>query len=37
MDIDEFSNILFDRVENQLKFTKQPTLIKEMFGGVYSN
>ncbi len=37
MDIDEFSNILFDRVENQLRPTKQETLIKDMFGGVFSN
>lgn len=37
MDIDEFSGILFDRLENQLKQTKQETLIKDMFGGVFSN
>jgi ubiquitin carboxyl-terminal hydrolase 9/24 len=40
MDIDEFSGILFDRLENQLKQTKQTkqeTLIKDMFGGVFSN
>jgi hypothetical protein len=37
MDIDEFSNILFDRVENQLKPTTSETLIKDMFGGIFSN
>ena len=37
MDIDEFSNILFDRLENQMKHTSHPTLIKDMFGGVFSN
>ena len=37
MDIDEFSNILFDRLENQMRSTNHPTLIKDMFGGVFSN
>ena len=37
MDIDEFSSILFDRLENQMKHTSHPTLIKDMFGGVFSN
>lgn len=37
MDIDEFSNLLMDRLEYQLKSTSEPTLIKDMFGGVYSN
>ena len=37
MDIDEYSNILFDRLENQLKDSQYKTLIKDMFGGVFSN
>ena len=37
MDIDEFSNVLFDRVETQLKGTNFPTLIQDTFGGVLSN
>lgn len=37
MDIDEFSGILFDRLENSLKGTKYSNLIKDTFGGVYSN
>lgn len=37
MDIDEFSQVLFDRLELQMKDTTQPTLIKDMFGGVFSN
>lgn len=37
MDIDEFSGILFDRIENQLKSTKNSSLIKDTFGGIYSN
>lgn len=37
MDIDEFSNVLFDRLENQMKETNRPTIVKDMFGGVFSN
>jgi len=37
MDIDEFSNILFDRLEDQMRLTSHPTLINDMFGGVFSN
>jgi hypothetical protein len=37
MDIDEYSNILFDRLETQLKGTQYSTLIKDMFGGVFAN
>lgn len=37
MDIDEFSNILFDRVENLISKTNRSTLINDMFRGVYSN
>ena len=37
MDIDEYSNILFDRLENQLKDSQYKTLVKDMFGGIFSN
>jgi hypothetical protein len=37
MDIDEFSNILFDKIETQTRNTNRSTLIKDMFGGVFSN
>lgn len=37
MDIDEYSNILFDRLEHQLMKTQYSTLIKDMFGGVFAN
>jgi hypothetical protein len=37
MDIDEYSNILFDRLETYLKNTQYSSLIKDMFGGVFSN
>ena len=37
MDIDEFSGILFDRLENQMNGTRYSNLIKDFFGGVFSN
>eukprot|EP01022_Parablepharisma_sp_SALTPOND_P032448 TRINITY_DN845_c0_g2_i1.p1 TRINITY_DN845_c0_g2~~TRINITY_DN845_c0_g2_i1.p1 ORF type:complete len:2060 (+),score=156.24 TRINITY_DN845_c0_g2_i1:5530-11709(+) len=37
MDIDEFFNILMDKLENALKETTKVGTIKEHFGGVYLN
>ena len=37
MDIDEFSGILFDRLEYQMKGTLFENSIKDFFGGVFSN
>lgn len=37
MDIDEFSGILFDRLESQMKGTKYENVIKDFFGGLFSN
>ena len=37
MDIDEYSNMLFDKPETQLKGSQYTTLIQDMFGGVFSN
>lgn len=37
MDIDEFSGILFDKLETQIKGTKHQNIIKDLFGGVFSN
>jgi hypothetical protein len=37
MDIDEFSNVLFDRLETQIKGTAYENIIKDFFGGVFSN
>jgi hypothetical protein len=37
MDIDEFSGILFDRLENQMRGTAYNNVIKDFFGGVFSN
>ena len=37
MDIDEFSGILFDRLENQMKGTPYENVVKDFFGGVFSN
>ena len=36
-DIDEFLNLFFDRLENNLKDTKEPTLIPDNFGGCFAN
>ena len=36
MDIDEFSNILFDRVEQQLSILGQDNFIRNIFGGNYA-
>ncbi len=33
MDVDEFMNQLFDRLENCLKGTSRPTLLRDHFGG----
>ena len=37
MDADEFFNMFMDRLENQIKGTKQEHFIKEHFGGFVSN
>ena len=37
MDIDQYSNIFFDKLETQLKGSQYTTLIQDMFGGVFSN
>lgn len=36
MDIDEFSNILFDRIEQQLRSLGQDDFVKKIFGGAYA-
>ena len=36
MDIDQFSNILFDRVENQITGVKVNNFVREIFGGVFA-
>ena len=36
MDIDDFSGILFDRLENQLLALKRNNFVKETFGGVFA-
>lgn len=37
MDIDEFSMILFDKIENKLNRSKSTNFIRKLFGGTYSN
>eukprot|EP01103_Thecamoeba_quadrilineata_P011019 TRINITY_DN2539_c0_g1_i2.p1 TRINITY_DN2539_c0_g1~~TRINITY_DN2539_c0_g1_i2.p1 ORF type:complete len:2405 (-),score=378.30 TRINITY_DN2539_c0_g1_i2:956-7465(-) len=37
MDADEFFNILFDKLENILKITKQEGMLKQFFGGTITN
>eukprot|EP00826_Nyctotherus_ovalis_P048933 TRINITY_DN5828_c0_g1_i10.p1 TRINITY_DN5828_c0_g1~~TRINITY_DN5828_c0_g1_i10.p1 ORF type:complete len:534 (+),score=138.43 TRINITY_DN5828_c0_g1_i10:124-1725(+) len=37
MDVDEFFNMLMDKLEGVLKETNEASLIKEHFGGVYLN
>ncbi|GAM28546.1 hypothetical protein SAMD00019534_117220 [Acytostelium subglobosum LB1] len=37
MDVDEFFNMLFDRLENQLKGTKEEKLLNQFFGGASVN
>jgi ubiquitin carboxyl-terminal hydrolase 9/24 len=37
MDIDEFSGVMFDRLENQVKGVTHENFIKEHFGGIISN
>jgi ubiquitin carboxyl-terminal hydrolase 9/24 len=37
MDVDEFYNMLIDRLENQTKCEGQENFIKGHFGGVISN
>ena len=37
MDVDEFFNMLMDRLENLIKDTTKKNFIKELFGGVLSN
>ena len=37
MDIDEFSGILFDRLESQMKGTNYENVVKDFFGGIFSN
>jgi hypothetical protein len=37
MDIDEFSMILFDKIENKLNRIRSPNFIRQLFGGTYSN
>lgn len=37
MDIDEFSMILFDKIESKIHRYKTPNFIRELFGGAYSN
>jgi ubiquitin carboxyl-terminal hydrolase 9/24 len=37
MDVDEFFNMLMDRIENTVKGTEQENFIKQHFGGVLSN
>lgn len=37
MDTQEFLNLLFDRIDSRLKDTKHKSILKESFGGVYSN
>mgnify|MGYP000860908150 len=37
MDIDEFSGVIFDRLENQVKGVPGENFIKEHFGGIISN
>lgn len=36
MDIDEFSNILFDRMEQQLKGLGLEDFVKNIFGGTFA-
>lgn len=37
MDVDEFFNMLMDRIENQVKGSNNRNFIKKHFGGVISN
>lgn len=37
MDIDEFSMILFDKIENHLHHLGHRNFVRELFGGTYSN
>lgn len=37
MDVDEFCNLLMDRIEASLKGTPDEDLVKRNFGGVMSN
>lgn len=37
MDVDEFFNMLFDRLENELKLTQQSSLLNLIFGGSIEN
>jgi ubiquitin C-terminal hydrolase len=37
MDVDEFSNLLMDRLEHAIKGSADEDLIKKHFGGVISN
>ena len=37
MDVDEFCNLLMDRIELCIKWTPEEDLVKRHFGGVMSN
>jgi ubiquitin C-terminal hydrolase len=37
MDVDEFCNLLMDRIEASIKGSNDPELVKKNFGGVISN
>ena len=37
MDVDEFSNLLLDRIESSIKGSDDEDLVKRNFGGVISN
>jgi ubiquitin C-terminal hydrolase len=37
MDVDEFSNLLMDRIEHVIKGSPDEDLVKRNFGGVISN
>ena len=37
MDVDEFFNLLMDRLETQIKTSKKGKFIQEHFGGFHSN
>lgn len=37
MDIDEFCGMFLDRLENQMKGTNYENVVKDCFGGVFSN
>jgi ubiquitin C-terminal hydrolase len=37
MDVDEFSNLLMDRIEHAIKGTPDEDLVKRNFGGVISS